>query len=226
LLEEQRKDADLEVPVTSVAAASVGRGLHELADRESTDLLVVGSSHRGFLGRVLLGDDTRDSLNGAPCAVAVAPLAYARELGGVHAIGVGYDGSDESKAALALARQLACRRGAHVRALQVVEMPGAFYAGFGGVAWGNTLETIVADAKKRVMDLDGVDGDAVLGLAGEELAAFGDQVDLLVVGSRAYGPLRRLVLGSTANYLAGHARCPLLVLPRSARTEDAAAEPG
>ena len=63
-------------------------------------------------------------------------------------------------------------------------------------------------------DLAGVDGRAVYGIAGEELAAFGDELDLLVVGSRGYGPLRRLVSGSTSNYLERHARCSLLVLPR------------
>ena len=41
-------------------------------------------------------------------------------------------------------------------------------------------------------------------------------LDLLVVGSRNYGPVKRLVLGSTSNYLARHARGPLLVLPRVA----------
>jgi nucleotide-binding universal stress UspA family protein len=55
----------------------------------------------------------------------------------------------------------------------------------------------------------------VYGLTGEELATFGDVLDLLVVGSRSYGPLRRLVLGSTSNYLQRRARCPLLVLPRT-----------
>jgi hypothetical protein len=56
----------------------------------------------------------------------------------------------------------------------------------------------------------------VYGLTGEELATFGDQVDILVVGSRGYGPIRRLVLGSTAAYLERHARCSLLVLSRIA----------
>ena len=54
------------------------------------------------------------------------------------------------------------------------------------------------------------------GLTGEELAAFGDEVQLLVVGSRGYGPMKRLILGSTSDYLERHARCSLLVLPRSA----------
>ncbi|HEV3318115.1 MAG TPA: universal stress protein [Solirubrobacteraceae bacterium] len=36
-----------------------------------------------------------------------------------------------------------------------------------------------------------------------------------MVGSRGYGPVKRLVLGSTSDYLQRHARCPLVVLPRT-----------
>jgi nucleotide-binding universal stress UspA family protein len=72
------------------------------------------------------------------------------------------------------------------------------------------------EANKRMRALEGVEGRAVYGLTGEELAAFSDELDLLVVGSRSYGPIKRLVLGSTSDYLERHARCSLLVLPRSA----------
>jgi nucleotide-binding universal stress UspA family protein len=71
-----------------------------------------------------------------------------------------------------------------------------------------------------------VEGHAVYGLTGEELAAFGDSVDLLVVGSRNYGPVRRLVLGSTSDYLERHARCSLLVLPRVNQDADPGAAGG
>ena len=47
-----------------------------------------------------------------------------------------------------------------------------------------------------------------------ELWRFGQELDLLIVGSRGYGPIARLVNGSTSNYLARRAPCPLLVLPR------------
>jgi hypothetical protein len=56
----------------------------------------------------------------------------------------------------------------------------------------------------------------VYGLTGEELAAFGDELDVLVVGSRGYGPVKRLMLGSTSEYLERHARCSLVVIPRVA----------
>ena len=64
--------------------------------------------------------------------------------------------------------------------------------------------------------LPGIEGYAIYGLAGEELAVFGNAVDILIVGSRDYGPMRHQVIGSTSAYLQRHARCPLLVLPRSA----------
>jgi nucleotide-binding universal stress UspA family protein len=219
LLERERQAADVTAELTDLAAPSVGCGLQELTEREGADLLTVGSCHRGFLGRVLVGDDTRASLNGAACAVAIAPLAYARELGGLRTIGVGYDGSAESRAAVLLARELASRYAATVRVLQVVPMPSSLSAVFNGVAWGNAAEEALNTSKRDVTALEGVDGDAVLGLAGEELAAFAGGVDLLVVGSRGCGPLRRLMLGSTSHYLARHVRCPLLILPRSVGAE-------
>jgi nucleotide-binding universal stress UspA family protein len=213
LLERERTDADLEAELTTVEAPSVGRGLHELAERAGADLLVVGSSHRGFAGRVLVGDDTRASLNGSPCAIAVAPVGYARDLGRITQVGVGYDGSAESKAALGVARTIADHYNATLRALWVVSIPAATWIGSAAGA----LDELADAARAELGQLDGVETEARIGIAGEELAAFGERVDLLVVGSRGYGPLKRLMLGSTSEHLSAHARSPLLVLPRGAQ---------
>ena len=78
------------------------------------------------------------------------------------------------------------------------------------------IEALEHAAKDRLRSLDGVDGQVAIGLPGDELTAFTDEVDLLVVGSRGYGPLRRLMFGSTSAHLARTAHCPLLVLPRAA----------
>ena len=64
------------------SAPSVGRGLHELVEEIHADLLVVGSSRRALLGRAGVGDDTRAALNGAPCAIAIAPAGYGQRAGG------------------------------------------------------------------------------------------------------------------------------------------------
>jgi nucleotide-binding universal stress UspA family protein len=215
LLAGERDAIAVDADLLTVTASTVGRGLHSLAEEHSADLLVVGSNPRSFVGRVLLGDATRASLIGAPCAVAIAPLGYAGAPRAIAKIGVGYDGSPESEAALACARELASIHGAKLSALTVVE-PSSYAALARAVGSGSSQEELVAGAREALAALDGVDGEVAIGLAGEELASFGAGIDLLVVGSRGYGPIRSLMLGTTATYLAGSARCPLLVLPRQA----------
>ena len=64
LLEKAREDAGVRVQLRWRGSPSVGRGLHELSELIGADVLVVGSSRRALLGRVLIGDDTRAALNG------------------------------------------------------------------------------------------------------------------------------------------------------------------
>ena len=226
LLQRERAEADLEadVELVSFLALSPGRGLHDLAEERNADLLVVGSCGRGVLGRAMLGDDTRAALNGAPCAVAIAARGYAQHPLPLASIGVGYDGSPESEAALASARAVAAQQRAKLVALEVVWIPAYSFSGLTPPALGDTIETLVTDAKERLRQLQDVEGRAVYGLPGEELAGFSGEVNLLVVGSRNYGPLRRLVVGSTSDYLERHARCSLLALPRVAGAQKPAAD--
>jgi nucleotide-binding universal stress UspA family protein len=216
LLEAERTAAEVKAELVSVVAMSPGRGLHEQAEEQNADLLVVGSCSHGAFGRAMLGDDTRAALNGAPCAVAIAPRGYIEHLGSFAKVGVAYNGSPESKAALAMAHALAAPTGAVVHALEVVSIPTVAYTGIVAPALGDSIDVMLQEATGRMKELPDVEGEAVYGLSGEELAAFGDRVDILVVGSRGYGPVKRLVLGSTSDFLQRHARCPLVVLPRTA----------
>jgi nucleotide-binding universal stress UspA family protein len=220
LLEAERAAADVKAELLSIVSMSPGRGLHEQAEEQNADLIVVGSTSHGAFGRATLGDDTRDALNGAPCAVAIASRGYAGRAGGAGSqianVGVAYNDSPESKAALALAQELAMPTSATVHALEVVSIPTYAYTGIMPPAIGETIEVMIQEANGRMEALADIDGHAVYGLAGEELAAFGDQVDILLAGSRGYGPVKRLMLGSTSDYLQRHARCSLLVLPRAA----------
>ena len=208
-------ETNLVADLRCCGSSSIGRGLHELAELIDADLLVVGSSQRGAWGRVLLGDDTRAALNGAPCAVAVAPAGYAQHPRLFNEIGVGYNGSPESIHALAVARELAAERDARISAFEAVSMPAIALAS-GPAAVDDRMQELLDLARARVSALDGVEPHAVYGQPAEELAMFSASVDLLVVGSRGYGPLGRLVHGSTSDRLARLARCPLLVLPRAA----------
>jgi nucleotide-binding universal stress UspA family protein len=212
LLEEARDATGVDAELIDITASSVGRGLHYLSETREADLLVVGSSAQGLVGRVLVGDITRAALIGAPCAVAVAPMGHAAAAGALAKIGVGYDSTPECEAALALARELAAIHGASVSVMTVVE-PSAV-AGLLRTADEADYAEELADARAALDKLEGVEGQVVLGWAGEELASFGEHVDLLIVGSRAYGPIRRLMFGGVATHLASNAPCPLVVLPR------------
>lgn len=216
LLERERNALEVDAELLRVISSSPGRGLHEQAQRQAADLLVVGSCRHGLLQRAMLGNDTRGALNGAACAVAVAAVGYAQHPTPIAKIGVAYNGSPESIAALELARELAASGAATVHALEVVSLPPLAYGGVVAPAIGEYIDDMLKEATGRMSQLAGVEGHAAYGLPGEELAAFSDTVDLLIVGSRSYGPARRLVTGSTSNYLQRHARCSLLVLPRTA----------
>jgi nucleotide-binding universal stress UspA family protein len=216
LLEQERAAADVTADLLSIESMSPGRGLHEQAEEQKADLLVVGSCSHGAFGRAMLGDDTRAALNGAPCAVAVAPVGHREHPEPIGKVGVAYNSSPESIAALAVAGELAAITGATTHAVEVVSIPSTAYAGIVVSTFGDYIDALLQEANSRLEELPDMEGHAVYGLAGEELAAFGDQVDILVVGSRGYGPVKRLVLGSTSDYLQRHARCPLLVLPRTA----------
>lgn len=214
-VEKDRAEAGVDARTLTREGLSAGRALHELAEQEQADLLVLGSTHRGAFGRALLGDDTRESLNGAPCAVAVAPGGYADRSGPFATIGVGYDGSPESRAALEVAREIAGPGGAAIRVLQVLHFPTYIYTGLIPPA-GEGIDELVKGADAEMKQLSGVEAKAEYGLPGEDLASFSRELDLLIVGCRGYGPVGRLIHGSTSNYLQRHARGPLLVLPRPA----------
>jgi nucleotide-binding universal stress UspA family protein len=218
LLEAVREKAGVEAHLRWRGSSSVGRGLHEFCEVMGADLLVLGSSRRGLLGRVLIGDDTRAALNGARCAIAIAPTDYSQQPRPIREIGVGYDGSPESEHALSVARALAARFGAKLSAFEAVSLPTYALTGPGAVE--NTPERLVGDARERIAALGGAEPHAAYGQPAEELALYSASLDLLIVGSRGYGATGRLIHGSTSQQLAHTARCPLLVLTRAARDGD------
>ncbi len=223
LLTEARDRAGLEAELVCAESASVGRGLHALAESTGADLLVVGSSRRGLVGRMLLGDDACDAINDAPCAVAIAPSGYAQRTVAMHEIGVAYNGSDESEHAVSVARALAAARGSRLSACQVVSLPTYTFLGGGPVPVDDAVDDLVEDARKRIAALGGIVPHAVYGNPAEELTLYSESLDLLVVGSRDYGPVGRLIHGSTTRQLVHSVRCPLLVLTRTARGKTSAA---
>jgi nucleotide-binding universal stress UspA family protein len=208
-LEALRVTAPPDIPVETlvVTGPSIATGLRDVIAAHDAELLVLGSSHLGPTTRALRGDVALEAVRDAPCAVAVAPLGYAAtEPHAPHAIGVAWDAGDEAAEALEWAVQLAERTGGELR---IINVSPRFQA---DLERGERLEELRREVAERV--------DAVLelrnGEPAHELAAV-KGLDLMVVGSRAGSPLKRVMLGSVSADVLHHAPFPVLVIPRGVR---------
>lgn len=205
------------------ADVSPGRALCHEVERERPDLLVLGSSHRVREGRAGSGRTGRQVLHGAGCAVAVAARGLHERPVALRQVVVGFDGSDEAHVALAVAEEVARRAGARLTAVAVVDDRLPATAAPAGLAvelvhWDDLVEAQRASTERLVASLarehPGIETEVRVGDPAVELAAAAEGADLLVLGSRRWGALARLVIGSTGEELSRDAPCSLLLVPR------------
>lgn len=219
LFEEARRQlGDLDVETRAFGGGTPAGVIADLAEREKIDTIVIGSAHRGPIGRTLIGSVADGLLHGAPCEVVVAPKGYAaEEHGPFRTIAVAFDDTPESRAALARAEEIALACRATIVLYMVMDSPATVP---GPTGYSPTIPpdagAIVTKAVKAVDErlaasgrvLSGPPGSAIVGTC-EEAGA-----DLIVVGSRGYGPLLRVLVGSVATQLAHRGPCPVLMVPR------------
>lgn len=208
--------------VIHVEKGSPADTLRALAERGEADLIVLGSTHRAAIGSVAPGSVAEHLLQGARCGLVIAPKGYGR---GDHSrdrlrvVGVGFDGGPESQAALEEAAKLARKFGASMRVVGV-ETPvpasgaaAAALAGQTGIDFQSRLHDVVGDLDPDLRALPILErGDPVEKLL--DAAATG--LDLLVLGSRGFGPVMRLLIGSVSSRVIRGAPCPVMVVPRPA----------
>ncbi len=231
-----REQVDAEwLELRAVPGHSAAHGLHRLCMQEEPDLVAVGSSHRGDAGLVLAGSVGERLLNGSPCPIALAPKGFLREADVPRVVGVAYDGSDEGAAALREAAALASEFEATIRVLTVVPplavfSSGAFYPPQEG---DEEIKSHRREEFRRMLEAaaeplpDRLRAATVL-VEGRPAEAIVEQarkgMHLLVMGSRSYGPIRRVMVGSTAIEVLRLAPCPVIVIPRGAATPSADAQ--
>jgi len=205
----------------AIANSSPPHALHDLAERIGAALVVVGSTRRGPAGRVVPGSTGERLLHGSPCPVAIVPRGFA-DAGPITTIGVGYDRSDESEAALRSACQMARRFGASLRVVRVFDATRVGTPALMTIPGYTTVcedyEAMQREGLDEAVAALPADVDAatvfVAGAPGPELAAQSEVVDLMVVGSRGYGPRTAVLLGGVTHTLIRKASCPVVVLPR------------
>jgi nucleotide-binding universal stress UspA family protein len=227
LLERLRRaHGDEHVDIRSIANPSPAHALHQLAQQEDAGLLVVGSTHTGRAGRVLPGSTAERLLHGAPCPVAVAPKGHAQRSGREAAmIGCGHDGSASAQRALEAAHSVAAAKGARLRIIRVFE-PLAYGTPQIAAAMGGTVSSNNALHQRASEELETAIGSIesepwpepylAVGDPAPVLAEGSELLDLLFVGSRAYGPAHAVMVGGVTGRLVREAACPVIVCPRGA----------
>ena len=221
---EYRREAEqlleeLDVPAVTrraLRADSAARGLNDFAESTGAELLAVGATHHGPFGRLAPGSVGMHLLHGAPCPVLVAPAGSGERP--LRTIGVAYDGREEARAALRAADLLAVRLDAR---LLVLGANQPLLAPIGAaVMYPPTIATDAENAFTAAVQqaADGTRAAAeartMIGPPNEVLTQASADVDLLVTGSRGYGAVRGVVLGSVSRHLVDHAECPVMVVPR------------
>jgi nucleotide-binding universal stress UspA family protein len=220
----------------TMLSTSAAHGLIDLAESKHAAMIVLGSNRHGPVGHVLAGSTARRVAHGSPCPVAIAPHDWRTQPPDVPlTFGVGVGDAPESRDALALAARFAELGHAPLKlftAVQAASPAHPMYAATGtsyerlrreryDTGQRTAHDAVEAVAPEVTPEIVVVEGDPV-----ECLVRASHDLDVLVVGSRRFGPLRSALLGSVSSPLIERAACPVVIVPRGVHAEaaDAVAE--
>jgi nucleotide-binding universal stress UspA family protein len=181
-------------------------------------LIVIGTHGRTGLSRVLLGSVAELVVRHAPCPVLTIrpgnePAPYTRVLCPV-------DLSRPAREAVKLAAAMVKPGGAGITLLHVVELPVSYAGELPAPDFHRDLDARSAALLDRwTTDLQAAVNVPVaqmtrIGRPGAQILALLEHdrsFDLVVMGSHGHTGIERMLLGSVAEKVVRHARCPVLV---------------
>lgn len=186
----------------------------DLAEAENCDLIIMGRRGRRHLERALIGSVTERVIGYSHIDVLIVPrnttIGWQRIL-------IATDGSKYSEAAAQRAIDFAKSYGGELRAVSVVDVPPEFYA-----EAPNALEDMIDRAKGYVNSIKTQGG--LVGVRAESFVGEGEpyqiitdlakkeEANIIIMGSHGRTGLKRLLMGSVAEKVIGHAPCPVLVV--------------
>jgi nucleotide-binding universal stress UspA family protein len=228
-----RMQPPLAYEVRAIAGSSPARVLHELAERMQAAALVLGASMRDPGDGWMAGGVADLLLHGGATPVVIVPRGtVARRGERLEVIGAGFLDTDDGRAALRCAARIAVAAAAELRAISVVEPFLFSHIAMGHALEGIDVERALAQRARTALD------DTVRGLPADvratgtllegapvpTLTRLSAELDLLVLGSRAYGTEGAVLPGPVSRAVAERASCPVMIVPRATTaTPDAAA---
>lgn len=213
----------VEASYLRVDAGSAAHGLSDIVepkDGEGVSVLVLGSRRTRGMRRTFPGSTANRLLHGSAAPVAVVPWGYAdTDDRPLSTVAVAFVDTPEGRVAFAHAALIAQHLTASLTVVSVVPdtrvVPGLgesrLFTGEARRSYQESLDAVVAAAP------EGLDVTAKL-LPGPVVDALSDlsfdDCDLLVCGSRGYGPVRRVLLGGVSSRVVRHSKVPVVVTPR------------
>jgi len=219
---------DLDISVTVHQASSISHGLMELAAQHGADVVVVGSSSSGLLGRIALGSVTERLVHTSKVAVALAPRGYPATPVPLRRLTAAYGGAADAVGLIATGAELAEQWNVRLRIASFTVRPLTM---FGGSIDRSAEELVVkqwtskttdAAAKQLDMARETVsipDVEVVIGTGTDWREAVDDIAwetgDVLLLGSGAAGPMAQVFLGTAASKILRHAPVPVMIVPKA-----------
>ncbi len=190
----------------------------DLAEELKVGLIAIGSRGRSPIKRALMGSVSDSVVRHAHCPVLVArwrPLIFpARIL-------VATDGSEEATLAAKTAAELAQRAYSELHLVSVTTAYFSYYAVHGPGLVENLrrrAQDVLDDQVKKIERSGGEVARKYVRVSrrhpSDEIVRVAEQIgaDVVVMGSRGLGGIRRALMGSVSDSVVRHAHCPVLVV--------------
>src|SRR3712207_554614 len=188
-----------------------------LAEEVEAGLIAVGSRGRGRIRRLLMGSVSDAVVRHAHYPVVVVrwkPVVFPAK------ILLATDGSEEATLAAQTAADLGARTGSELHVVHVGEIPFTHYPDRYG--YRALYEPHEREARElleaQIEKMKGAGATVAqehlrLGRADEEVAVLAEElgVDLVAMGGRGLGGVRRALMGSVSDSVVRHAHCPVLI---------------
>ncbi len=219
-----RQGIEIEAQLESGPAAAAVVGA---AERSEADLIVVGTRGNSGFKHLLLGSVAELVVRDARCPVLTVHPSDTTSLDRISCVLLPTDFSDDAAHVVERLAVLFAGRvsGAELKLLYVYQLP-VMVAPLSG--FGSEMPVLAEDALKMAREaLDPLaEKLREAGFAVEVLGREGDpagvitelasslRVDLVAMGTRGFSGLKRVLLGSAAQRVVQHARCPVLTLRR------------
>jgi nucleotide-binding universal stress UspA family protein len=208
------------VAQSHVRAGGAAGEIVKLAEETNAGLIIMGSRGRGGVRRALMGSVSDSLVRHAYCPVMVVrwkPVVFPAK------ILLATDDSEEAKLAATTAADLAKRTGSELHVVSVaLEYPYVYDAYYN---LGRTEEVersrqeaqkVLDEEVRKVGEAEGTVTKSHLevGAVDEEIVVLAEEVgaDLIVLGSRGLGGIRRALMGSVSDSVVRHAHCPVMVI--------------